>query len=158
MLAGAAALPALQESPHWRPLVVLGAVATALAVVAVAANVPRLLVWTAVLLSAEELTALASRAHPGDRWALVFAVLLFVGLELSYFADGEATAPRPLDELSRATWPAALAIAAAVIIAAIPRPAFAGVGSIALGLGAAAVLIIVVALLIVRADGASGRP
>jgi hypothetical protein len=108
-------------------------------------------------LSAEELIALVSRTHPGDRWALVFAVLLFVGLELSYFAGGEAAAPRSLDELSRRLWPAALAIAAAVTIAAIPRPALAGVGAIALGLGAAAVLIVVLALLATRTDGASGR-
>ena len=109
------------------------------------------------MLSGEELAALALRAHPGGRSALIFAVLLFAGLELSYVATSRAVLRCSLDDLPRRLWPAALAIAATVIVAAVPRPAFAGVGLIALGLGAAAVLIIVVALLAVRADGASSR-
>jgi hypothetical protein len=128
-----------------------------LALAAVTARVPPLLVWTAVVLSGEELAALALRAHPGDGWALSFAVLLFAGLELSYVASSRAIVRHLLDDLPRRLWPSALAIVATMIVAAVPHPALAGVALIALGLGAAAVLIIVVALLAMRADGASGQ-
>jgi hypothetical protein len=152
LLAGASALPVAQRPGHWHLLVAPALLALLTGAGALLAPSSRPLVWTGLLLCAEETLALEFGKHSAYGWTLAFAVLLSAGLELAYWASARFYGRAPLARYARALLPTyALAAGAAALLTLLSHSyGLNGLGLVLVGLAAALVLLIVLATVTIR--------
>lgn len=151
----AGGLPALQDPASWRVFAWLGGVGIILAGAAIAGRFPRVLIWTALLLCAEELIALYAGGPSAPWWALAFAILLFLGMESAYGASAVTIGSQPRGSSVGSLLPSyiAAAVAALVLSLVVGAPAVDGLAMVLTGFGAAAVIIAILVLLTSHARG-----
>jgi len=113
------------------------------------------LIWTALLLCAEELIALYAGGPGAPWWALAFAILLFLSMESAYGACAVTIGSRPRRSSVRSLLPSyiAAAVAALVLSLVVGAPAADGLAMVLTGFGAAAVVIAILVLLTSYARG-----